>query len=268
MPRHRGHGGRQGRHDRQAGLRSLEELDQIRAAVARTGRKWSVTFGERFEVPAVAKAGELVAAGAIGRVVQTTGFGPHRVNPPSRLPWFYEPKHYGGILADTGSHQIDQFLFFTGSATAEIVSATVGNYAHPEHPSFEDFGEMLLRSDTGHGYIRLDWYTPDGLPTWGDGRLTVVGTEGYIELRKYIDILGRPGPDHLFLTNGTRHEHMDCSKEPLTYFSRSVDDIRHRTETAMTQAHSFETTRLGLLAEATALRVGILAPHKHPGGLT
>lgn len=241
------------------GCVSQEELDQIKATVARTGRKWSVNFGERFEVPCVAKAGELVAQGAIGKVVHTTGFGPHRVNAPIRRPWFYDPLHYGGILADIGSHQIDQFLFFTGSDTAEIVAATVGNYAHPEHGSFEDFGEILLRSDKGHGYIRLDWYTPDALSTWGDGRLTIVGTEGYIELRKYIDILGRPGSDHLFLTNGTRHEHIDASREPLTYFTRTVHDIRHRTETAMTQFHSFETTRLGLFAEATALRVGNLA---------
>lgn len=241
------------------GCVSLEELEQIKATVMRTGRKWYVNFGERFEVPSVGKAGELVAQGAIGKVVHTTGFGPHRVNSPSRLPWFYEPRHYGGILADIGSHQIDQYLFFTGSETAEIVASTVGNYVHPEHGNFEDFGEILLRSKNGHGYIRLDWYTPDGLPTWGDGRLTIVGTEGYIELRKYIDILGRPGTDHLFITNGTRHEYIDCSNEPLTYFSRTVHDIRHRTETAMTQAHSFEVTRLGLTAEAKALRAGHLA---------
>jgi predicted dehydrogenase len=240
------------------GCVTLEELEQIKATVLRTGRKWYVNFGERFEVPSVAKAGDLIAEGAIGKVVHTAGFGPHRVNPPSRRPWFYEPRHYGGILADIASHQIDQFLFFTGSSTAEIVAATIGNYAHPQHAEFEDFGEILLRSDKGHGYIRVDWLTPDGLPTWGDGRLTIVGTEGFIELRKYIDVLGRKGTDHLFLTNGTRHEHIDCSREPLTYFARTVDDIRYRTETAMTQAHSFETTRLGLMAESTARRVGNL----------
>ena len=56
-----------------------------------------------------------------------------------------------------------------------------------ERRSLQDFGEALLRSPDVTGYIRIDWFTPDGLPTWGDGRLTILGTEGYIELRKYVD---------------------------------------------------------------------------------
>jgi predicted dehydrogenase len=238
---------------------SLDELEQIKATIARTGRIWSVNYGERFEVPSVGKAGELAKSGAIGQVVQTIGIGPHRINPPSRLPWFYERRHFGGILADIASHQIDQFLYFTNSSTAEIVSATAANYANPEHKTFEDFGQLLLRSATAHGFIRVDWYTPDALPTWGDGRLIILGTEGYIELRKYIDIFGRPGTDHLFLTNKTRHDYIDCANEPLTFFKRIVHDIRNRTETAMTKAHAIEVMRLALTAEATALRLGNIA---------
>ena len=59
--------------------------------------------------------------------------------------------------------------------------------------------------------IRVDWFTPDGLPTWGDGRLTILGTEGTIELRKYVDIAGRPGGDHLFLVDKKGVRHIDCS---------------------------------------------------------
>lgn len=246
------------------GCVSLAELDQIRDAVARTGRIWSVNYGEHFEIPCVLKAGDLIAQGAIGRVVQTIGLGPHRINKPSRRPWFYERSGHGGILADIGSHQIDQFMFFTGAKTAEIVSATIANYANPETPGLEDFGEILLRSDRAHGYIRLDWYTPDALPAHGDGRLTILGTEGFIELRKYVDVAGRPGTDHLFLTNGTRCEHIDCSAVPLTYFERLCDDIENHTETAMTQAHSFEVMRLALTAEAMATRLGNLAPQSAP----
>ena len=152
------------------------------------------------------RAAELVQAGAIGRVVQTVGFGPHRLNRHLRPDWFFDPAQAGGILTDIGSHQIDQFLHFTGSDDAEIVASAVANYANPDQPEFEDFGEILLRSERGNGYIRVDWYTPDGLPTWGDGRCTILGTEGYIELRKYVDIAGRDGTDHLFLVDrqGTR----------------------------------------------------------------
>ena len=42
------------------------------------------------------------------------------------------------------------------------------------------------------GTMRLDWFTPDGLPDWGDGRLFLVGTEGTLELRKNLDLEGRP----------------------------------------------------------------------------
>lgn len=236
-----------------------EELEAIQQTVAKTGRIWSIDFSERFEVPAVAKAAELINAGAIGKVVQTVGLGPHRRNTHMRDDWFFEKDLYGGILADIGSHQIDQFLFFTGTKTAEIVSATVGNYANPDHPNFQDFGELVLRNENGHAYIRLDWYTPDALPNWGDGRLTILGTEGYIELRKYVDVAGRDGTDHLFLVNGTRCEHIDCSDIPLTYFKDLAHDIKNRTETATAQSHTFEVTRLAIEAQKRATKVGNLA---------
>lgn len=240
------------------GAISLAELEALRDCTRRTGRIWSVDFSERFEVRAVTRAAELVTAGAIGRVVQTVGLGPHRLNRQTRPDWFWDTAHYGGILTDLASHQIDQFLFFTGSADAEIVTSNVGNFANPGDPAFEDFGEIVLRSDKGHGYIRVDWYTPDALPNWGDGRLTILGTEGYIELRKYVDVAGREGIDHLFLVNGERCEHIDASADPLPYFARLTDDIRSRTETAMSQAHCFTTTRLAIEAQERAVRTGNL----------
>ena len=227
------------------------ELDTLRETVGRTGCIWSIDFSERFEVPAVTRAAELVAEGAIGRVIQTLGMGPHRLNRPSRPDWFFDREAYGGILTDIASHQIDQFLFFTGSTEAEVTLAQVANYANPDDPGLQDFGEVALRSAQGHGYIRVDWYTPDALPTWGDGRLTILGTEGYIELRKYVDV-GRPGTGHLILVNGTRCERIDASGAGLPFFARLIDDIRNRTETAMTQAHVFKVCELSLRAQAMA----------------
>jgi predicted dehydrogenase len=234
------------------GCTDAAQLAAIRACVAETGRIWSVNFSERFEVPAVTRADELVRAGAIGRVVHTTGLGPHRLNAATRPGWFFDRTRYGGILTDIGSHQIDQFLHFTGSTGAEVTMAHVANHAHPEAPGLQDFGEMALRSDKGSGYIRVDWYTPDALPTWGDGRLTLLGTEGYIELRKYVDIGGRDGTDHLILVNGTTCEKIDARDAGLPYFDRLLHDIQHRTETAMTQAHCFTVMELALTAQAKA----------------
>jgi predicted dehydrogenase len=240
------------------GCTTLDQLAAIKQAVAETGRIWSIDFSERFEVPANQKAAELVADGAIGQVIQTVGLGPHRLNRPTRPDWFFDEAAYGGILCDIASHQIDQFLFFTGSDDAEIVASSVGNFAHPDDPGLQDFGEVLLRSDRGNGYIRVDWYTPDALPTWGDGRLTILGTEGTIEMRKYVDVCGRDGTDHVFLVNGGRCEYFDASGEKLTYFERLAADVRDRTETAMSQTHCFKVMELALKAQAQAVRLGHL----------
>jgi len=238
-----------------AGVITEAQLDAVRDTQRATGQIWSIDFSERFEVPAVTRAAELVQAGAIGRVVQTAGFGPHRLNRPTRPAWFFQRAHTGGILIDIASHQIDQFLFFTGSDDAEIVTSAVANYANPKTPEFEDFGEILLRSERASGYIRVDWYTPDGLPTWGDGRLLILGTEGYIELRKYVDIAGREGTDHLFLVTSEETRHIDCKDAPLPYYERLRNDVFERTETAMPQAHCFKVCGLALRAQAQAKRL-------------
>lgn len=234
------------------GCTSLEQLQRIRACVAKTERIWSIDFSERFEVPAVTRAAALVEQGAIGRVVQTVGLGPHRLNRQTRPDWFFEREAYGGILTDIASHQIDQFLFFTGSTDAEISMAHVANYANREDNGLQDFGEIALRSSKGHGYIRVDWYTPDALPTWGDGRLTILGTKGYIEIRKYVDVGVSEGTDHLILVNDDQCEKIDASDAGLPYFSRLIDDIQQRTETAMTQEHAFKVCELALKAQVLA----------------
>ncbi|WP_170363752.1 Gfo/Idh/MocA family protein [Ruegeria arenilitoris] len=236
------------------GCTTLEQLDQIKRAVADTGRIWSVNFSERFETPVSTRATELVAAGAIGRVIQTVGLGPHRLNRATRPEWFFQRDRYGGILTDIASHQIDQFLHYTGSETAEITNAYVANYANPSDPGLQDFGEINLRSENGTGYIRVDWFTPDALPNWGDGRLTILGTEGYVELRKYVDVGGATGTDHLILVNGETCQKIDASDAGLPYFARLADDIRNRTETAMTQTHCFTVMELALRAQEMAER--------------
>ncbi len=234
------------------GCTTLEQLAAIRECQKRTGRIWSVNFSERFEVPAVTKAEELVFGGAIGRVVQTVGLGPHKQNLKTRPAWYFERERFGGILTDIGSHQIDQFLHFTGSETAEIMHAHVENTTMPGHTGFQDFGEMVLKSPQGHGYVRVDWFTPDGLPTWGDGRLFIQGTEGYIELRKYTEV-GRPHVTNtLYLVNATENAMIDCNDAGLPYFPRLVADVHDRTETAAGQGHTFTVMDLAIRAQMKA----------------
>jgi len=239
-------------------MTTLEQLAEVRKTQAETKRIFSVLFGEHYENKATVKAGELVKAGAIGKVVQTVCLGPHQINQPNAKPrpaWFYERERYGGILCDIASHDFDQFLFFTGSTKAEIIASQVGNVHHPKWPGLEDFGDAVVRGDGGSGYIRVDWFTPGGLGTWGDGRLTILGTDGFIEVRKNVDIAGRKGGNHLFLVDQKETRYVDCTDTPLLYGERLVDDVLNRTATAMPQAHTFLAMELALLAEKHARKL-------------
>jgi predicted dehydrogenase len=234
------------------GVTTAEQLAALRAAAAETGRRYIVHFSERLLQPATAQAEALVAAGAIGRVINTVGLGPHRMRPATRPAWFFSRARSGGILTDIAAHQFDQFLAFTGARSAEVVAASAANRAHPDHPEIQDFGEALLRAEGATGYIRVDWFTPEGLPTWGDGRLVLLGTEGTIELRKYVDPDGRPGGNHLFLIDGRTTRHIACDDVVPPFGARFLADVANRTETAMTQAHCFLACELALTAQAMA----------------
>jgi predicted dehydrogenase len=235
------------------GMVSLDQLAELRRVQKETGRVYSICYSEHYLNTATVKAGELVKAGAIGTVVHTLGLGPHRLRKESRPAWFFERARYGGILTDIASHQCEQFLFFTGARDAEVLSATIANRTVPEHPELQDFGDMHLKADNGAaGYVRVDWLTPEGLPVWGDGRLVILGSEGYIELRKNIDIGGRPGKDHLFLVDRKGVRYVECDGTDLPYGRELAADIAERTERHMSQAHCFKAMELALKAQAAA----------------
>jgi predicted dehydrogenase len=202
-------------------------------------------------------AGVLIQQGAIGRVLQVVGLGPHRLNAPSRPAWFFERAKYGGILCDIGSHQIELFLFYSGAQDARVTHALVANHAHPEYPELEDYGEANLLADNGAtNHFRIDWFTPDGLRTWGDGRTFILGTEGYIELRKYIDVGRDAEGDQLYLVNAKGEQHLSLrGKVGFPFFGQLILDCLHRTENAMTQRHAFKAAELCLLAQAAALKL-------------
>ncbi len=236
---------------------TLAQLDNAKAVVARTGRKYACYFSERLHVESAMYATDLVQQGAIGRVVQVIGFGPHRLNAPSRPDWFFKKEQYGGILCDIGSHQFEQFLTFTGATDATVTHAAVGNYANPQFAELEDFGEANLLGDNGAtNYIRVDWLTPPGLSTWGDGRMTILGTKGYIELRKYVDIGREKTGDHVYLVDdkGEHHIHV-AGKVGFRFFGELILDSLNRTEKAMTQRHVFKAAELCLRAQAVARRL-------------
>jgi len=195
--------------------------------------------------------------GPSGKVIQVLGLGPHRLNKPTRPAWFFEREKYGGILCDIGSHQFEQFLTYSGATDAEVVHAAVGNYNNPDTPELEDFGEANLVGNNGAAnYVRLDWFTPDGLRTWGDGRMIILGTSGYIELRKYVDIARDGTGDHVYLVDQQGEHHIPVDGQVgFRFFGELILDCLNRTEKAMTQAHTFKAAELALTAQAKATRI-------------
>ncbi|MEK7719569.1 MAG: Gfo/Idh/MocA family oxidoreductase [Bacteroidota bacterium] len=239
------------------GILTFDQFREVKKVQKKTNRIYSIVYSERLGNPASVKAGELILSGAIGKVVQTIGIGPHRMRPKTRPDWFFYPEKAGGILCDIGSHQCDQFLFYTNSKQAEVSFSQIGNFNNPKYPQYSDFGDMSVRSPHATGYIRIDWFTPEGLDTWGDGRTFILGTEGYIEMRKYIDIAGRKGGNHLFLVNQKETKYYDCSQVYMPYGEQLVSDIVNRTETAMTQDHCFLATELALTAQKIAYKLNV-----------
>ena len=238
-----------------APLTTLEQLAAAKEAVARTGRKYAVYYSERLHVETAVFAGQLIESGAIGRVLQVIGTGPHRLSADTRPAWFFEKEKYGGILCDIGSHQIEQILHYTGAKDATVVRSQVANYAHPQHPGLDDFGDAMLVTDNGStGYFRCDWFTPKGLQTWGDGRSFILGTEGFIEQRKYMNLGTKQGPGHLFLANGEQETHFQVSgKVGYPFFGQLVLDCLERTEHAMSQEHAFKAAELSVQAQLQAV---------------
>jgi predicted dehydrogenase len=236
------------------GVTTRAQLAEVQRVVQETGRIFAIAFGERFMSRAGAAARELLRAGAIGRLVQTVTLSPHRLNRALRPDWFWRPETNGSILVDIASHQIDKFLTITDRLDAEVVHAAIRSVAPERTPveKFQDFGELVLRNDVATAYVRVDWFTPDGLPDWGDGRAFIVGTEGSIEVRHNLDLAGRSGSEHLFLVTREKTTYVSCADRPLTAFRAFADDVRDRTETAMPQAHCFAVCRIALEAEEKA----------------
>ena len=232
-------------------ITTLEQLAEVRRTVRETGRIFGIMYG-RLESRATMHAGALLKDGAIGRVLQTVQLAPHRVNENTRPDWFWDPVRYGGTLCDLGSHQADEFVYFTGSTQAEVIMSQVANLNYRHRPKFQDFGDMMVQGNGGLGYFRVDWFTPDGLGAFGDERTFILGTEGYVEMRKTIDIAGRSGGDHLLIVDRKSASYINCKSLALPFGPQFVEDIVNRTEVAQNQAAALLATELVLKGQKNA----------------
>ncbi|MGE9291255.1 MAG: Gfo/Idh/MocA family protein [Puniceicoccales bacterium] len=233
---------------------TLEQLEQAKVKIKETGRKYMVSYSERLMSESAWHAGELIKDGAIGRVLQILNLAPHNLAASSRPEWFFDKEAYGGIITDIGSHQFEQFLEYSGAADGEVLSARVENFANPETPGLEDFGEANLQLSTGaSAYCRMDWFNPAKSRTWGDGRTFILGDKGYMELRKYINVCEDNGGNKIFLVNNDTEQMIDCAdRVGFPFFGRLILDCLNRTEKAMTQEHALKAAELSMLAQKAA----------------
>ena len=237
---------------------TMEQLESARKAVAETGKKYMVYYAERLHDEGSILAGYIAESGEIGKVISVTGFGPHRLGAPGRPAWFFEREKYGGILCDIGSHQFEQFLYYAKEDDAVVTSSRIANFDHPEYPELEDFGDAQLTGKNGAaGYFKLDWFTPDGLRTWGDGRMFIQGTKGFIEIRKYVNLASEQnGGGHIYVVNDKGEKYVNAvGVTGYPFFGQLILDCLNRTEKAMTQAHAFKAAELSLEAQRKAVRL-------------
>jgi predicted dehydrogenase len=240
------------------GVTSIEQLDEVRAAIAqRSGRPWTVLFSERFENRAIGAAVDMARSGAIGTIVHIVGTGPHLLSAKHRPDWFWDNTHTGGILVDIGSHQADQFLAIAAgtheaTAAADVRLASVGNVSCPERSLMQDIGSMTLVCNGVVGDHRVDYLTADGLGTWGDVRLVIVGTNGTIEARANVDPAGASGAEHLIVVDADGTRRIDLSQHAVTWANEFMADVNDNGQRLMSQQHVIAVCDLVLRAQQAA----------------
>ena len=234
---------------------TFDELRDVKACCEETGRKLFVYYSEFMHNESAIFAKQLIDRGVIGEVAHIDIIAPHMLNAPARPDWFFRREDTSGILTDIGSHQFQQFLEYAGAETATVDSARVGNYFCPEYKDFEDFGDATLTAENGiTGYVRIDWMSPKGIKTFGDERVLIIGSRGFIELRKNCN-LGYPGTlnNVLVANDDGMYAESVTGKIGYPYFSALIADSQQRTETAMSTKQAFAAIELAMTAQKMGL---------------
>ena len=234
-----------------------EELSEVKRTSLETGRKLFVYYGEFMHNEAAIFAKQLIDRDIIGKVAHIDIFAPHRLNAPYRPGWFFERDKTSGILTDIGSHQFQQFLEYAGTNRATLNSARVANYFSPEYEGFDDFGDATLTADNGiTGYVRIDWMSPKGINTWGDGRVIILGSKGYIELRKNCNIGTEAvitNSVYVCTEDGVFTESVS-GKVGYPFFTNLMKDVRNRTYTAMNEEQVYNAIELAITAQEIGMK--------------
>ena len=234
------------------GVLTRFELEAVQHACERTGRRFIVWFHERLSSPATLAALDLVHAGTIGDLVGCTILAPHQLRPSERPDWFWAPEFAGDIIVDLGSHHFDLLLEATGNAPLEVTSAVADCVHFSEHDGFLDLATVTVVGPNFQATIHLDWLSPDTLGTWGAGRIFFRGTRGYLEVRREIDLAGRPGSNHLLWVNESGSHREQWDGRTLRFASDYLADLASGAHTAIDPDRWRQASRLALDASELA----------------
>lgn len=237
------------------GVTTLDQLTDVISAEMYGAQRWWVLFSERFGNRSVTEAVARARSGAIGRIVDVVGLGPHTLAADSRPDWFWSPERSGGILGDIATHQIDQFCAIVDPACAteiHVTASSVGNVACSDHPEMEDIGRFSLEGGGATGNHRVDYLTAAGLGTWGDCRLMITGTDGTLEVRANIDPAGADGGEHLIQVDASGTTRIDTSGVEIDWAQRLLADLADGGDRLMPAAHVHRVCRLALIAQHEA----------------
>jgi predicted dehydrogenase len=133
------------------------EAEAMQAASARSGAPLMVAHCWRFD-PEVLWLQARVAAGQLGRLIRTKGYGVHVNWGPGR--WFTEHRLAGGgAMADMGIHAIDTARFLLGDPEPVSVYARLGTYY--KDFDVDDTGVVIVNWENGAvSYIESGWWQP------------------------------------------------------------------------------------------------------------
>jgi len=111
--------------------------------------------------------------------------------------------------------------------------------------------------------VRVDWFTPDALPTWGDIRQLLVGTEGTLEIRSTISMGSADAKPALFLTTrSSPPEQVDAEDVDTAWAPQLVADIREGVNRLMPHVETFPALHAVLEMQREAERIGPQDPRR------
>jgi predicted dehydrogenase len=153
---------------------SVAECDAMIEASRRSGAFLMVAHCWRFHRDVIAMR-ERVAAGELGEIVKTRGYGIHLEDGPGG--WFLEPALAGGgALVDMGVHAIDTARFLLGDPEPRRVCAVVGTRYRPLE--VDDDAVLLISWANGtNSIVESGWWQPHRGGMEADTEL--YGTSGY-----------------------------------------------------------------------------------------